>query len=257
MNLPRPPAFFVLLFALTCCALTSCDNIDALLHPYDETAPTRVLPAPVTAGGEIALYPGINGDIAIQSRPGDCATSLCSVLVRGRWRPLAAPDAHGVSLLSASEAIGGSYHEDLWQPLTASDRFILVNSTAGAANLKAGLFDGLRIGVRDKIHATYVTAYAIDGGATSVIVNADKAWLLHNRPDHSADLVDLFAVAQKPLVICMPGLILDTAGRWAGPPEKALSPDIFVSRNIDKTANPARRQALSRICHPAKAKGIP
>lgn len=259
--------------------LAACDRIDALLHPYDEAAPTHVIPAPPDPKGPVVAYPDGDTGISLQSRPGDCAKTACLVLKRGKWLPLPADATTSVSLLNVESATGSHYQDDLWRPVGTSGRHVLVNDRAGENNVAAGLFDGPRIGLKDGRHTTYVTVYAVedtpapacasgdtDGAAIcpqplpgglslmapsmTVIARGDKVWLLQTRPNDAANMIDLFAVSAGPQIICMPGLILDTAGRWAGPPEQALSPDIFVSRTIDRNANAARRDALLRICHP-------
>lgn len=263
-------------------SLAGCDRIDAMLHPYDEAAPTHVVPAPPNPRGPVVAYPEGEAGISLQSRPGDCTKMACLELKRGKWLPLPAEAAKSVSLLNVEGATGNRYQDDLWRPVGASGRQVLVNSLAGENNVAAGLFDGPRIGLRDGTHTTYVTVYAVETGPTpscrhddtgpgsacadalpgglylmkpnmSVIARGDKLWLLQARPNGAANIIDLFAIAQKPLIVCMPGVILDTAGRWAGPPEQALSPDIFVSRAIDRQVNAAYRDRLLSICHPAQA----
>lgn len=250
MNLRIPVALTGLLL------LIGCDRIDAILHPYDETAATHVIPPPPDLKGPIIAYPDGETGISLQSRPGNCAKgAVCLVLKRGKWQPLPADAATSVSLLNVESATGSRYQDDLWRPIGTSGRHVLVNAKAGENNVTDGLFDGPRIGLRDGAHTTYVTVYAVENQRlvtpnVAVIARGDKVWLLQTRPNGAANIVDLFAVAQKPLIVCMPGLILDTAGRWAGPPEQALSPDIFVSRAIDRSANAARRDSLLKICHP-------
>ena len=247
----RAPLLFAALLALT-----GCDRIDALLHPYDELAPTRVIPPPPDVKGPIMAYSGPGDTVSLQSRPGDCAKVACFALVRGTWQPLPAADATTVSLLNVDGATGSTYQADLWRPLGAGARHVLVNTAAGDSNLAEGLFDGPRIGLRDGTHTTYVTVYAVEKSLISppkiaILAQGDKVWLVQTRPSGAANLVDMFAVSAGAQIICMPGLILDTAGQWAGPAERALSPDLFVSRRIDRQANPARRAALLKICNPA------
>jgi hypothetical protein len=57
-------------------------------------------------------------------------------------------------------------------------------------------------------------------------------------------------VARPGPIHCLPGLVLDTS-QWAGPVEKALSPNLFVSRAIDTGTDTSRRQAIVAAC-PAK-----
>ena len=245
--------------------LTGCDRIDALVHPYDETAPTHVIPAPPNAKGPVMPYPGAGDTVSLQSRPGDCSKVACFELVRGKWLPLPAADATSVSLLNVDGATGSDYQEYLWRSIGTGGRQVLVNTAAGDSNLADGLFDGPRIGLRDGAHTTYVTVYAVEKspGAgdpiispprLSLVARSDTLWLLQTRPDGAGNIVDLFAVSAGAQIICMPGLILDTAGRWAGPPERALSPDLFISRVIDRQANRARRDALLTICNPPAPK---
>jgi hypothetical protein len=170
-------------------------------------------------------------------------------------------------LLTVSDATGSDYSEDLWRSV-APGRSVLLNASAAGQTMAAGHLDGLRIGLMDGARRTYVTAYAIEdakaiaAGAghslgdgrvfttinATVVVHGGKAWLLHQRQDRSANLVDLFAILSRPGAIqCLPGLAIDTSP-WAGPVEQALSPNLFVSRAIDTGKDAARRQAVVAAC---------
>jgi hypothetical protein len=166
----------------------------------------------------------------------------------------------------------------------ASGRYVLV-SPAGFDGIQRGQFDGLRIGVQDATFATYFTAYSVENSAAlrahglctrdravdsgdplkancaqkvgndryvlplngEVVIAGDKAWLLQRRPDRSANLVDLFALPRGP-VACLPGLIIDTQGQWMGTPDKALSPDLFVSRSRSSPEFEAHKAKLLKTC---------
>jgi hypothetical protein len=179
---------------------------------------------------------------------------------------------------------GSAYSPDLWRPVGTSGRHVLV-SPAGFDGVQRGLFDGLRIGVQDTRFATYFTAYSVETAAAlkahglctrdmavdsgdpvkagcaqkvgndryilpvngEVVLVADKAWLLQRRPDRSANLVDLFALPRGP-VACLPGLIIDTGGKWMGAPDAALSPDLFVSRARPSPEYEAHKAQLLKAC---------
>ena len=222
--------------------LSGCDQIDAWRHPYDETQPLRTIPAPPS--GDIAPYPGAAG-LTLEGRPGPCATTPCYQFIKGRWKPL--KDVSGVPLLSIDAATGSVYSDDLWRTVVTG-REILINSEAGRQNSAKGQFDGLRIGLLAGNRTRYITAYVLDGsGAPSVYLSGGTAWLLQPRPDHSANLADLFALPATPVIACLPGLAIDQ-NAWAGPPEKALSPDIFVSRAVDPAAAKAEQAAVTHAC---------
>ncbi len=259
--------------------LATCAILAACSKPVPVDTTLIAIPAPPT--GTAQLFPKTTG-VAIQSRPGDCARAACQTFVDGTWQPLEATQVTGMALLSVDEATGGHYSEDLWRPVTPT-RAILLNATAGNRNIASGLFDGLRIGLRDGVKTTYLTAYAIENGGTlqgaghclsgvgcalplgaglylspvdaSLVISNGHAWLLQHRPDRSANLVDLYAAAARPdTVLCLPGLALSTHSAWAGPVEAALSPDMFVSQKVDPAARDAERAAVLAKC-PAKAKG--
>ncbi len=259
--------------------LTSCALLAACSHPAPVDSSLTALPAPPS--GPAQLYLDTTGALSAQSRTGDCVKTACYVFKGDRWQPLEAAQAHTTALLTIDEATGSHYSEGLWRQV-ASGRAILINASAGDANISAGQFDGLRIGLRDGTHITYVTAYPIENGSTlqsvgrclsgvgcakalgsglylsavdaSVVAASGSAWLLQRRPDRSANLVDLYAILAKPdKILCLPGLALDTAGAWAGPAETALSPDLFVSRKIDPaSADAERRSVLDKCLHAAK-----
>ena len=209
-----------------------------------------------------------DGDtVSLQVRPGDCAKTSCLAFRGERWQQMPKTSLRSLPLLAVSEATGSDYSEGLWRPV-AHGRAILLNASAAHQTMAAGHLDGLRIGLMNGARRTYVTAYAIENAKDAVfsegqplgdgrlvlpikaevIVHGGKAWLLQQRPDRSANLVDLFAVAARPGPIhCLPGLALDTTA-WAGPVEKALSPNLFVSRAIDTARDASRRQAVIAAC---------
>lgn len=252
----------------------SCLILSACARPAPVDSSLIALPAPPS--GTALLYPGDDGTLSTQSRTGDCVKTSCFVFTGSRWEPLKAANAKTTALLSVEEATGSQYADDLWRQVTPT-RAILINASAGDANISAGQFDGLRIGLRDGARTTYVTAFAIEEGSTlqaanrclsgagcakplgggvymttmnaSIVVSGGTAWLLQHRPDRSANLVDLFAILGKPdKILCLPGLALDTAGAWAGPTEAALSPDLFVSRKVDPASVEAERRTVLAKC---------
>jgi len=274
MRLWMAAATFALIF------LTGCN-----LFTKPETGPAYVIPAP-SAKGEIQLYPASDPKAvhpSVQVRSGDCGKETCESLTGKKWHPLLKADATGVPYLSVMMPTGSTYSPDLWRPLSAG-RHVLV-SPAGFDGVQRGLFDGLRIGVQDASFATYFTAYSVENSAVlkahglcmrdmavdsgdplksgcaqkvgndryvlplngEVIIAGDKAWLLQRRPDRSANLVDLFALPRGP-VACLPGLIIDTEGQWMGTPDKALSPDLFVSRSRPSPEYEAHKEKLLRAC---------
>ncbi len=250
-----------------------------------ETGPAYTIPAP-SAKGEIQLYPASDPKAAhpsVQVRSGDCGKELCESLIEKKWHPLLKADASGLPYLSVMMPTGSAYSPDLWRPLDAG-RHILV-SPAGFDGIQRGLFDGLRIGVQDATFSTYFTAYSVENSAAlkahglcvrdiaadagdplksgcaqkvandryilplngEVVIVGDKAWLLQRRPDRSANLVDLFTLPRGP-VACLPGLIIDTEGKWMGAPDAALSPDLFVSRSRPSPEYEAHKAKLLQSC---------
>lgn len=265
--------------------LNGCDRIgDLLVKP--EKGPAYVVPAP-PGKGEVQLYPASDPKAvrpSIQVRPGDCSQKPCEILIKKRWHPLPEKDAASMAYLSVMMPAGSIYSPDLWRPVGASGRYVLV-SPAGFDGVQRGLFDGLRIGVQDATFATYFTAYSVENSAAlrarglctrdmavdsgdplkagcaqkvgndryvlplngEVVIAGGKAWLLHRRPDRSANLVDLFALPRG-APVCLPGLIIDTEGQWMGTPDKALSPDLFVSRSRPSPEYEAHKEKLLKAC---------
>jgi hypothetical protein len=251
-----------------------------------ETGPAYAIPAPSTKG-EVQLYPAPDTQAphpSIQARDGDCGNKTCEILDRNKWKPLLKADATDVPYLSVMMPTGSAYSPDLWRPIAATGRHVLV-SPAGFDGIQRGLFDGLRIGVQDATFTTYFTAYSVEDAATlkahglcirdravdsgdplkagcaqkvgndryvlpvngEVIIAGDRAWLLQRRPDRSANLVDLFALPRG-APLCLPGLIIDTAGQWMGAADKALSPDLFVSRSRPSAEYEAHKAKLLNAC---------
>jgi len=245
--------------------LGGCDMLtpqpkDAALQPI---APPPAGTAQLYADGET---------VNPQVRPGDCARAECLTFRDGKWRPMPKVAVRTLPLLAVSEATGSDYNEGLWRSV-APGRAILLNASAAGQTMAAGHLDGLRIGLKDGARRIYVTVYAIEDAKSDaageghplgdgrlvlpvnaeVFVHGGKAWLLHQRPDRSANLVDLFAIAARPDPIqCLPGLALDTTA-WAGPVQQALSPNLFASRAIDTTKDASRRQAVIAACPPKPA----
>jgi hypothetical protein len=266
-------------------ALSGCERISDLLAG-PEKGPAYAIPAP-SAKGEVQLFPAVDDKAptpSVQVRSGDCDQKPCEILVKKHWRPLLKKEAASMAYLSVMMPAGSSYSPDLWRPVGASGRYVLV-SPAGFDGVQRGLFDGLRIGVQDATFATYFTAYSVENAATlkarglcirdiavdagdplkaacaqkagndryvlpvngEVVIVGDKAWLLQRRPDRSANLVDLFALPRG-APVCLPGLIIDTEGQWMGTPDKALSPDLFVSRSRPSPEYEAHKAKLLRAC---------
>lgn len=265
--------------------LSGCDRISDLLAK-PEKGPAYAIPAP-SAKGEVGLYPASDPTAtrpAVQIRPGDCDKETCQVLDRKKWKPLLKADATGVPYLSVIMPTGSTYSPDLWRPIGTTGRYVLV-SPAGFDGIQRGMFDGLRIGVQDATFATYFTAYSVENAAMlkarglctrdravdsgdplkagcaqkvsddryvlpvngEVVIAGDKAWLLQRRPDRSANLVDLFA-QPRGAPVCLPGLIIDTEGKWMGAPDVALSPDLFVSRSRPSSEYEAHKDKLLKAC---------
>lgn len=271
---------------LAALALTGCDRIAEIMEKA-ETGPTRVIPAP-PGDGDIRLYPPLadakDQTPVAQVRPGDCATAVCFQRVKKHWKPLLKADAKGEAYLSVMMPTGSDYSPDLWRPVEATGTYILV-SPAGVDGVARGLFDGLRMGLQEASSATYFTAYSVESGAAlkarglcmrdmatdaghpvkagcaekvgsdryilpfngDVVMASGKVWLLHRRPDRSANRVDLFDLPRGPAV-CLPGLIIDTEGKWMGAPEAALSPDLFVSRSRPSVEYEAHKAKLLAEC---------
>jgi hypothetical protein len=264
-------------------ALISLTGCNFFTKP--ETGPAYAIPIP-SAKGEIQLYPANEPRAvhpSVQVRAGDCGKETCESLIGKKWKPLPKADATGVPYLSVMMPTGSTYSPDLWRPLGAG-RHVLV-SPAGFDGIQRGLFDGLRIGLQDATFATYFTAYSVENSAAlkahglcmrdmavdsgdplksgcaqkvsndryvlplngEVVIVGDKAWLLQRRPDRSGNLVDLFALPRG-APACLPGLIIDTEGQWMGTPDKALSPDLFVSRARPSPEYEAHKAKLLKAC---------
>jgi hypothetical protein len=267
-------------------ALTGCDRIAELMEK-PETGPKRVIPTAPGDGDIGLYPPLADAKDqtpAAQVRPGDCAKSVCFQWVKKHWKPLPEVDAKGEAYLSVMTPSGSDYSPDLWRPVDTTGKRILV-SAAGVDGVARGLFDGLRIGLQDASGVTYFTAYSVESGAAlkarglctrdmttdagnptkagcaekvgldryilpyndDVVIASGKVWLLHRRPDRSANRVDLFALPRGPAV-CLPGLIIDTEGNWMGAPEAALSPDLFVSRSRPSPEYEAHKAKLLAEC---------
>ncbi|MBP2158661.1 MULTISPECIES: hypothetical protein [Asticcacaulis] len=252
--------FHLACLAAVMVALGGCD----LMAPKPVDTAAQAVPPPPS--GTAVLF--ADGDmVSLQVRPGDCAKTDCLAFRDGRWRPMAKASVRTLPLLAVSEATGSDYSEALWRTV-APGRAVLLNTSAARQTLSAGHLDGLRVGLANGAHRGYVTIYAIEDSKSAVfseghplgdgrvflpvnaevIVHGGTAWLLHQRADRSANLIDLFKVLSRPAAIqCLPGLALDTT-QWAGPVEQALSPNLFVSRAIDATKDAARRQAVIAAC---------
>ena len=267
-------------------ALSGCDRISDLLAK-PEKGPAYAIPAP-SAKGEVQLFPATDATAptpSVQVRTGDCDKEACEILVKKRWKPLLKQDIAGMAYLSVMMPTGSAYSPDLWRPVGASGRYVLV-SPAGFDGIQRGQFDGLRIGVQDATFATYFTAYSVENSAAlrarglctrdravdsgdplkancaqkvgndryvlplngEVVIAGDKAWLLQRRPDRSANLVDLFALPRG-APACLPGLIIDTEGKWMGSRDIALSPVVFVSRSRPSREFEALMAKLLKTCH--------
>ena len=240
--------------------LGGCD----MLAPKPKDMSAQAVPPPPSG---VAQLFADGQTVSLQVRPGDCAKTDCHVFRDGRWRPMPKVSVRTLPLLAISEATGSDYSEGLWRSV-APGRAILINAGAARQTIAAGHLDGLRIGLSEGTRRKYLTAYAIENkgaagglalgdGRTAapvkaeIVVHGGKAWLLQQRIDRSANLVDLFAVAARPeLIHCLPGLAID-ASQWAGPIERALSPNLFVSRAVDSGADTSRRRAIATAC-PAK-----
>jgi len=211
-----------------------------------------MVPPPPASSGPIHLYPGV-GAPELQSRSGDCGRQgTCSVYAPtfwggSRWQSLPSSTSAPLALLSLTMPVASAYSPTLFTKVNEglTDEAILLNTT-GEQRADRGVFDGLRMGIRRKGNVIYYTAYAVEPRPfqgswhltetlwtgpidAEVVLDKGKAWLLQRRPDHSANLIDLFEIPQGP-VLCLAGLIIDTDGKWAGPPEIALSPDLFVNK---------------------------
>ncbi|MGA9659987.1 MAG: hypothetical protein WBQ60_12945 [Asticcacaulis sp.] len=268
-------------------SLCGCDRLQDLWRK-PEMGPTYAVAVPSLAEGDIRLYPPLKDAKttapSLQVRNGECQTGACVVWDKKRWKPLLKTEAADMAYLSVIMPTGSDYSPELWRPVGASGQNILV-SAAGQDGIARGLFDGLRIGLSNAGTTTYFTAYSVESAATlranglctrdmtvdaghpaksgclqkiaddryvlpvdgEVVIAGDKAWLLQRRPDRSANLIDLLALPKGP-VVCLPGLIIDTQGRWMGPPDSALSPNLFVSRARPTPAYEAHKASLMKAC---------
>ena len=277
--------------------LCGCDRIDAWLHPkpVDKTM-TEAPPPPVKAN--IQLYAGDTAPVMQARSGNCTVAQACHVFRDNRWQPLDPKMAGSVSLLAVEPPVPDSdYSDGLWRPVGAGNRFVLLNNQAGYQHFQSWLFDGQRIGLMDPSRTTYVTVYAIEDSKTlaargvctrgdspadegdttkagcalrvgpghyltgdegDVVIANGTAWLLYQRRDGSARLIDLFALlAEHKDLVCLPGLILDTTGTTAGPVEKALSPNLFVSELSGADVDNKRRDASMATCYPPAPKGTP
>lgn len=232
---------FLLLLAASGCAPKSAPKTDAIW----------TLPAPPS--GQAALYAAPDG-ISVQSHSGDCVKTPCFVFANNKWRPLPVSSAKALPLLSLSGATGGAYSEALWQS-AGPDRAVLLNDTAGREALSRGVFDGLRIGLRAKGEARYLTLFAKDKNlpAVDIALSGGTAWMLARQSDGSLVLADLFALRHHPDVVCAGSIAIDAAP-WAGTPENALSPDVFIARDIPAAARDTEQSRITQAC-PTISKG--
>ena len=272
------PGLSLLMF-MAAMALTGCD----LFEPKPENEAVTTVPAP-PGNGPINAYADDAG-VSLQSRPGDCARAACFQFARGKWRPMPRVSVATLPLLAVAAATGSSYSDALWHRIGPSGPAVLINRQAGAYNIAAGRFDGLRIGLRQDTGIRYAVAYSVETGDfltahgrcaasqpasgmraadcakkvaenlyiampdAEVVTSGNKAWLLHRRADGSANLVDLFAAsAQTDPELCVPGRHLDSAP--AGDYKAALSPDMFVSRVVD----PSSSDRNKLLCFTQKSK---
>ncbi|MFT4075225.1 MAG: hypothetical protein QM647_06795 [Asticcacaulis sp.] len=267
--------------ALTLVLLGGCN-----LFTKPETGPAYAIPAP-SGKGEIQLYPATDPKAirpSVEVRSGDCDKDSCETLAGEKWQPLPKTEATALPYLSVMMPTGSAYSPDLWRPVGNAGRHVLV-SLAGFDGVQRGLFDGLRIGLQDASFSTYFTAYSVETGAAlkarglcvrdmavdsgdplkascaqkvgddryvlplngEVVIVGDKAWLLQRRPDRSANLIDLFALPRG-TPACLPGLIIDTEGQWMGTADKALSPDLFVSRARPSAEYETHKAHLLKAC---------
>jgi hypothetical protein len=228
--------------------------IALLVSGCHKPAPTDsaviALPAPPQPG-QVALYGAPDG-ISVQSRSGDCVKAACFVFVKDKWRPLAAADSSALPLLTLNGATGGAYSELLWRS-SGGGRAVLLNRAAGRDAAKRGQFDGLRIGLKSRGKARYLTVFLAPDA--EVALSGGGAWLLAHQKDGSSLLLDLFALQGRTDVTCINGVAIDAAP-WAGPVETALSPDVFLSRNVPVEARAAEKARIDQACA-AKTKESP
>jgi len=226
---------------LAALVLTAC-------HARPKTAPdTAVMHLPPPKAGQAALYAAPDG-VSVQARleghPGDCDKKTCFVFMKNRWRPLPAGRVRELPLLTLGGASGSAYSESLWREAGPA-RGILLNDSAARDAVRRGQFDGLRIGLRDHGHTSYVTLFNAD--SANIALSGGGAWLLLPRPDGSSDLVELFGLMNRSTVTCMGKAAID-ASPWAGPVEKALSPDVFIARDIPAASRTAEKTRVTQAC---------
>ncbi|MDI7774891.1 hypothetical protein [Asticcacaulis sp. EMRT-3] len=239
----------LLFIVTTLFGLTACDRIAAWQHPKPKDTALQVVPAPQPKGA-VALYPAADG-VSVQSRTKDCASASCLVYREGKWRPLPDDQIRFLPLLSLRGATGSAYGEDMWRNAGAAGRSVMLNAAAGRDAVKRGQFDGLRIGLRKDGQTSYVTVFALGGTDpmpdAEVALSGGGAWLLVRQPDGESVLANLFALMGRTTVTCAGRVAIDTAA-WAGPVETALSPDIFVSRNISAAARATEQARITQAC---------
>ena len=253
-----------LAFALSLCNLAAC-------HPVPKPEPSaQFIPAPPIKSGAMHLYPGDEAPI-LQSRGGDCRKpGVCTVYKatywgHRKWQPLQNADTGSLALLNLTTPVGSAYSRALFTDVSkGTDRDSIMVNTIASQPIEAHVFDGLRIGLSKADAVTYFTAYAVEPSPTvdarriadkaylstidaDIVIANKKAWLLQRRSDGSANLIDLFSVPRGP-VLCLPGLILDTAGTWIGSPEVALSPDAFISALKITPSYEAHKKQLLQSC---------
>lgn len=200
------------------------------------------LPVPPQSG-QVALYAAPDG-VSVQSHVGDCGKAACFVFVKDKWRPLTAADASALPLLTLNGATGGAYDDLLWRA-TGGGRAVLLNRAAGRDAAKRGQFDGLRIGLKSGGKTSYLTVFHAPDA--EVALSGGGAWLLAHQKDGSSLLLDLFALQGRAGVTCINGVAIDAAP-WAGPVETALSPDVFLSRNVPVEARAAEKARIDQAC---------
>lgn len=232
---PGLTAPLLVLLALTACHAPRRDPEPLLMR----------LPAPPQPG-EVALYAAPDG-ISVQSRRKACSQPGCFVFVQDRWRPLPAAKAADLPLLSLNGATGSAYSETLWRE-AGQGRFVLLNDAAGRDAATRHQFDGLRIGLKSSVGVHYLTVF--NAPDAEVALSGGSAWLLSSQPGSHGNgyvLADLFALPLKPAVLCEDGVAIETSA-WAGPPDKALSPDVFIARNIPAAARAAEKTRVEQAC---------
>lgn len=210
--------------------------------PAPKDMAVMVLPAPPQPG-QVVLYGAPDG-ISVQSHSGDCGKAACFAYVKDKWRLLPKADASALPLLTLNGATGGAYDDLLWRA-SGGGRAVLLNRAAGRDAVKRGQFDGLRIGLKSGGKASYLTVF--NAPDAEVALSGGGAWLLARQKDGSSLLLDLFALQGRAGVTCVNGVAID-ASPWAGPPETALSPDVFLSRNVPAEARATEKARIAQAC---------